>query len=293
MSFSCRYQQTDAFTAQGSSGNPAATLYLAPQQELTPEQMLTVAKQHAGVVSEVVYCRHDTTGIYLTYYSSECEVDFCGHGTVACMVGLIRDNPALLAQAEIPVHTHKKGMLTIYNHLAERDAVLIAAPAPVYCGTSLTRETVADNLGLSAAALDDALPLDIIDAGLRTLLVPLRDWQTTISLFPHEQKLKHFCLTNDIDIILIFCRETERAGHIAHTRVFAPKFGYLEDPATGSGNSAFAYYMRQNHLWDGSDCLVEQGGNDRIFNDIALSYRDGTVLFGGSATVRIDSTYTL
>jgi len=30
----------------------------------------------------------------------------------------------------------------------------------------------------------------------------------------------------------------------------APKFGYLEDLATGLGNSAMGYYMLKNQLWD-------------------------------------------
>ncbi len=48
----------------------------------------------------------------------------------------------------------------------------------------------------------------------------------------------------------------ELKQNIAHTRVFAPKFGYLEDPATGSGNSAFGYYMLKNALWDGTPATI-------------------------------------
>jgi predicted PhzF superfamily epimerase YddE/YHI9 len=35
-----------------------------------------------------------------------------------------------------------------------------------------------------------------------------------------------------------FTTETADGGNRYRTRVFAPTFGYLEDPATGSGNSA-------------------------------------------------------
>ena len=77
----------------------------------------------------------------------------------------------------------------------------------------------------------------------------------------------------------------------AHTRVFAPKFGYLEDPATGSGNSAFANYMLSEGLWDGHPITIEQGGNDRIFNSVKLRCQDGKVLFGGKATKKIEGEY--
>ena len=287
------YNKIDAFTAGGSLGNPAACLYLSPEQTLSEKAMLAVAKQHKGFVSEVIYCETGPSGIRLTYYSSECEVDFCGHGTIACMYHLIRSHPALLSQPEIQINTHKKGTLTVYNKLQQQDAVLITAPTPLYIGTQLNRDVVASALGLPAQAIHPALPLDIIDAGLRTLIVPLCDLETEISVFPDQQSLKAFCMENGIDIILIFTMDVQQQSHLAHTRVFAPKFGYLEDPATGSGNSAFGYYMLQNKLWDGCDCRIEQGGCDRVYNDIHLSTKDGAVLFGGSATVRIDGTYYL
>jgi PhzF family phenazine biosynthesis protein len=135
------------------------------------------------------------------------------------------------------------------------------------------------------------LPIDLIDAGLRTLVIPLRDLEAEISVFPDEQVLKAFCIANNIDIILIYSQEVKAQNNIAHTRVFAPKFGYLEDPATGSGNSAFGYYMLKNKLWDGTDCCIEQGGKDRVFNSVRLSLANGAVLFGGKATVRIDGFY--
>ena len=94
------------------------------------------------------------------------------------------------------------------------------------------------------------------------------------------------------NLIQIICRiETDNSRNIAHTRVFAPKFGYLEDPTTGSGNSAFGYYMLKNNIWMGDPITIEQGGIDRIFNIINLSYSNNNVLFGGKATTRIKGLY--
>ena len=82
-----------------------------------------------------------------------------------------------------------------------------------------------------------------------------------------------------------------KSNAFAHTRVFAPKFGYLEDPATGSGNSAFANYLLSEGLWKGEPITIEQGGNDRIFNSVKLKCQDGEVLFGGKATKKIEGEY--
>lgn len=59
---------------------------------------------------------------------SECEVDFCGHGTIACMYSLIKDAPFLLEQKEITVNTSRKGTLSVYNEISTQDAVYITAP---------------------------------------------------------------------------------------------------------------------------------------------------------------------
>ncbi|MEA5038072.1 hypothetical protein SDC9_29248 [bioreactor metagenome] len=135
------------------------------------------------------------------------------------------------------------------------------------------------------------LPVEIIDAGLHTLIVPLNSIQKLLSVYPNESGLKDFCLENTIDIILIFSMNAVDKNNIAHTRVFAPKYGYLEDPATGSGDSAFGYYMLKHGLWDGSLCSIEQGGDNRVFNIIKLQFQDNVLLFGGKATIRIDGVY--
>ena len=78
-----RYIKSNAFTAGASLGNPAACVFTG-QETLSPEQMQAVAREHKGFVMEVVFCsQSDVADCKLTYYSSECEVDFCGHGTGA------------------------------------------------------------------------------------------------------------------------------------------------------------------------------------------------------------------
>lgn len=66
---------------------------------------------------------------------------------------------------------------------------------------------------------------------------------------------------------------------------------YLEDPATGSGNSAFANYILSQKLWDGQPIAIEQGGNNRIFNAVKLKYQNDKVLFGGKSTKKIEGVY--
>lgn len=288
-----RYIKSNAFTTGASLGNPAACVFMG-EETLSSEQMQAVAREHKGFVMEVVFCsQSDVADCKLTYYSSECEVDFCGHGTIATMYSMIKDNPVQRSKSVVKVETNRKGIVEVFNAIDTEDAVYITAPDPIEHPVNLTVEAIGEALGLKHGAIRQDLPIRIIDAGLRTLIVPITDLETEISVFPDEQELKIFCEGNDIDIILIFSKQTADTDAFAHTRVFAPKFGYLEDPATGSGNSAFANYLLSENLWNGAPITIEQGGNDRIFNSVKVKYSDGQVLFGGKSTIRIEGDYLI
>ena len=286
------YKKIDAFTSGKSLGNPAACIYLEDNQALSDDEMLGIARQHKGFVSEFVFCSTSKeSGFDLTYFSSECEVDFCGHGTIACMYSLIKSSPALAGKDEIIIHTNRKGTLTVQNKISEKDAVFITAPEPLYLQTKLPVEVIAEKLGLKTNQISSQYPIDLINAGLTTLIVPVISLDCEINVFPDEKDLKEFCLSNQIDIVLVFSTEVKDNKNIAHTRVFAPKFGYLEDPATGSGNSAFGYYMQKNSMWHGESVSIEQGGANIEFNIVKLTTQNNKVLFGGSATDRIIGKY--
>lgn len=288
------YKKIDAFTSEKSLGNPAACIYLDKDQTLDEDKMQTIARQHKGFVSEVVYCSKSSLADYkLVYYSSECEVDFCGHGTIACMYSLIKSTPDLMGKSELLVETNRKGLLTVYNQIVEQDAVYITAPEPIYIGTDLSLELIAKNLNLETGQVFDKYQIDMIDAGLRTLIVPITKLEDEITVCPKEEHLKNFCIDHDIDIVLIFSKDVQTTKNIAHTRVFAPRFGYLEDPATGSGNCAFGYYMLKNKIWTGSNISIEQGSAEMEYNIIKLNTQNDKVLFGGSATNRIIGKYLL
>ena len=287
-----RYIKSNAFTSGASLGNPAAAL-IADDECLTPEQMQQIAAEHRGFVMETVFWfPSETAACKLTYYSSECEVDFCGHGTIATMYSLIKDDASLRDKKVLSVETNKKGVISVYNEIDTVDAVYIEAPSPIEHPMNIPVDDIERILTLRRGSINrEGRAIRIIDAGLRTLIVPVTLFEDEVSVYPDEASLKSFCEENDIDIILIYTLQVDDSSNFAHTRVFAPKFGYLEDPATGSGNSAFANYLLSENMWDGSPITIEQGGNDRIFNAVKLKTLNGKVLFGGRATKKIEGEY--
>lgn len=284
------YQKLNAFAAHGSAGNPAAYLRLGADT-LTDAQMLGIAAEHKGFVSEMVFVsRSSKADMKLTYYSSECEVDFCGHGTIATMYALLRNDEELSHKSEVQIETNRKGLLTVYNRIRDEKAVYVKAPKPVLLPVPTDARGAARALSLPESALDPRFPIGFIDVGLRTLIVPIRTLEDETRIRPDIIELKEFCEGRGIDIVLAFSMETGSEKRIAHTRVFAPKFGYLEDPATGSGNSAFGAYMLENGIWSGDATAVEQGAEEP-YNKVCLSVENGELLFGGGAQLIIDGSY--
>lgn len=81
-------------------------------------------------------------------------------------------------------------------------------------------------------------------------------------------------------------------------RVFASKYGYLEDPATGSGNSALGYYLVENKKFDSEAISIEQNGSKHRFNSVKLRKDLDTdnnvgIFFGGSGIKRVEGSYFL
>lgn len=286
-----KYVKSNAFTTGESYGNPAASIFV-DNQEITDREMQQIAREHKGYVMETVFCSASSKGkLKLTYYSSECEVEFCGHGTIATMYAAVTNSPELRNEKIIDVETRRKGMISVYNELDTEDALFIEAPEATEYKVRLKREEIEKKMNLPEGAIDEKKAIRIIDAGLKTLILPIKKLQDEIATYPNLDTIKEMCIENGIDIILIYTMEVANKDSFAHTRVFAPKFGYLEDPATGSGNSAFANYLLKEKMWEGDSIKIEQGGNDRIYNEVKLKVLDGKVLFGGRATKKTEGEY--
>lgn len=295
------FKKIDAFATGQSSGNPAGGVYLQHKDDMGSEEMLRIARELRGFVSEVAYLTPSSqqhVDFELTYYSAEREVDFCGHATIAVMYDVIKHDPTLSQKAVITISTARKGLLAVENRLKTDEAVYITAPKPVFSPIVIPGSKIAAALRAPESALTGKYPLACVNAGLQTLLVPIRSLEEILQITPDFEELKTFCEQYDLDILTLFSDEVFYSQHQYRTRVFAPRFGYLEDLATGSGNAAFGYYLLQNGFWDGTPLVLEQNGIKDRANIVRLSTNTDDqgiqrVLFGGGAVVRIEGEYIL
>jgi len=292
------FKKIDAFATEESEGNPAAAIYLNVEHNISVHEMQRIAKELKGFVSEVGYVRQlDETTFDLKYYSSEREVDFCGHATIAIMYDLLKNNAELMKKQLLNIVT-SKGKLVVENRIAEEDAVFISVPSPRFSSREIAEEHLAKALGISPGVISAAYPTSIVNAGLETLIVPINTLQALLEIAPQFEASKQFCQENSIDIITVFTDEVTDKVNAYRTRVFAPTFGYLEDPATGSGNAAFGHYLLKNKRWNGKPISLEQNGDYANPNIVKLLAKHNErnevqVVFGGGAIMRITGEYFL
>jgi PhzF family phenazine biosynthesis protein len=291
-----RFKKIDAFATHNSSGNPAGYISLNSLQDISELEMLQIAKELIGFVNEVGYVAQiGETEFDLRYYSSEREVDFCGHATIAIMYDIIKTNDFLLKKPKLTIKTNK-GVLSVENRIETENSVFIMSPTPVFKDSNLDISELSQKLRVDKSDINASLPISIINAGLTTLIVPIKDLESILRIKPELEELKAFCFTSGIDIIEVFTAEVSSKSNNFRTRVFAPTFGYIEDPATGSGNAAFGYYLIKNNMWKEDTISIEQNGLRDNFNLVKLQKKmddnnSQRVFFGGGAITRIEGKY--
>jgi PhzF family phenazine biosynthesis protein len=293
-----RFKKIDAFASGNSSGNPAAVIYLDKLEELSEGEKLQIAKELKGFVSEVGFVSPGTeTDFQLAYYSSEREVAFCGHATIAILNDIVAENEALRSQPILSIAT-RTAHLQVENRYQDEQSVYISAPPANFSKKAINPANIATALNVQPRQLDLSHPTQIINGGLETLIVPMAGLNAILGVTPDLVTLKDFCLQIGVDIILLYSSEVAFKDCSYRTRVFAPTFGYLEDPATGSGNSAFGYYLLAHGMWKGEKIKIEQNGFRQTPNYVRLyssptSNGEARIWFGGSAIVKIDGRYYL
>ncbi|OHD13379.1 MAG: phenazine biosynthesis protein PhzF [Spirochaetes bacterium GWB1_36_13] len=292
------FKKIDAFATINSEGNPAGYIKLDLKEEINEIEMQKLAKELKGYVNEVGFLFQNQKDIFeLKYYSSEREVDFCGHATIAIMYDLIKSDINFKNKNNFTIQTNR-GILKVENRIIDEDAVFIMSPVPFKKSVSLKAQYIADNLQIKADEIDSTHSISITNAGLTTLLIPIKSLDSILKIHPDFEKLKNFCISNEIDIIEVFTTDVSDKFNDFRVRVFAPTFGYLEDPATGSGNSAFGYYLLSTGQFNKNTIVIEQNGDKNRFNIVKLQKQfdnEGIerIMFGGGAIKRIDGKYFL
>lgn len=296
------YKKLDAFTDGISPGNPAGVIYLPQSETLSAAQMQSIARRFTAQgldnrVNEVAFCTPEGPGIYsLRFYSFNCEVEFCGHATIALAYDIMNKGAGSEKADKLTIRT-VSSELQVINDISASGAVFVNAPEPRSIQPAFGWGDISEKLGALTEEIDTQGELSIVNGGLNTAIIPMTSVAAVVRLTPDETALKGFSLNKGFDVTVVFCRDIPKGRNVYRSRVFCPKYGYLEDPATGSGNAALGYHLLFTGIWDGGLLLIEQGQSLDHPNIVKLraSEIEGArrVQMGGNAVVRFEQNVLL
>ncbi len=239
-----RYCVIDSFAAAPYSGNPAGVVLEA--DSLNEAQMLAIAREINAAETAFVRRLSDLhRPASLRWFTPACEVQFCGHATLAAAHAL-HDSEAVAikhdsAEPTVQFET-SAGLLSLRAELMPEPDVgplwWLEMPEPSLTPDNTNPMRTTELLGISIDELEPGVPI------MRTrdddLIIMIKSWTTLVHMRPHFHELKAWCQQHKIRGISVATRNTLDNTTDVHSRFFAPAFGIDEDPVTGSVHGPLA-----------------------------------------------------
>jgi trans-2,3-dihydro-3-hydroxyanthranilate isomerase len=255
-----RFVQVDVFTDRIFGGNPLAVFL--DGAGLSGEEMQAIAREMN--LSETTFIEpstRDDCAAKVRIFTPARELPFAGHPTIGTAYvlathGLVPAGAQMFALEEGigPVAVESEGE-------PERPGFLWMRHRDAEFGNEIgDRALAAAILGLNESDLWPGAPVVIGTTGMPFLYVPLRDREAV-----DRAVLKPFALERlpeALDTGAVFLFAPEPAAGRAYSRMFSPRSGVPEDPATGSASGPLGAYLVKHGLaprGDEVEIISEQG----------------------------------
>jgi trans-2,3-dihydro-3-hydroxyanthranilate isomerase len=254
-----RYVTLDVFTLKRFSGNPLAVVF--DSDGLDTGAMQTVAREFN--FPETVFVLPPADKAHradLRIFTPVNELPFAGHPTVGTAVALARGD----AKQQKFVVGEKVGPVPCEVTLRDADsgeATFVLPKLPERLGDAPEASAIAAGLGLDAGDIGGDLKGGQWSAGVAFTCIPVTSLAAIGRARPQPEKFEAAFAQGGPGKAFLFTREAAERGHDFHARMFAPKMGIQEDPATGSAVAAFGGLLAaQSGLGDGTHRVrIEQG----------------------------------
>lgn len=262
------YYQVDAFTSQPFCGNPAGVCPLT--HWLSDEVLQAIAIENN--ISETAFFVPVEDGYHLRWFTPGCEVDLCGHATLATAWVLF--NKLGYTGDTVRFHT-RSGVLTVTRHGNEFCMDFpVTWPQPITVTQELT-----ESLGLNEK--------DVIGVWKAPdLIVLLKDKAIIEAMEPDMNQLVQI----DTRGVVCTAEAADDEPFDFISRWFGPQVGVNEDPVTGSAHTWLVPLW--STLLNKTEFCAQQGGARK--GELRCVLRDDQrVELYGSARMTIEGKFFL
>jgi trans-2,3-dihydro-3-hydroxyanthranilate isomerase len=246
-----RFLTADVFTDRPFGGNPLAVF---PDARGIPgERMQQIAREFN--LSETVFVLPPEDPAHtrkLRIFAPASELPFAGHPTVGTAFVLAAIGEVPIAGGEtravfeegvgpVPVMIRAEGGKPVFTQLTAAKLPEVGPPPPPI-------PELAEMLSLEPGDLLDGL-LDGEDApeavscGVPFLYIPLRNRDAVRRARLRADRWEALLGGYWAQEVYVFARDPELPGSHLRSRMFAPRMGIVEDPATGAATASFGGYL--------------------------------------------------
>lgn len=291
------YAILDVFTETPFKGNPLAVVL--DGQGLSDEMMQVIAAEFNLSETVFVFPPHDlSNAASIRIFTPSAELPFAGHPTVGTAVllakramGVVEQPTDIAIALEEKVGLVRAGVVVKPGQLGH--ATFTLPENPVEVAPAVSRVHIAEALGIHEDDIGfDKYRPGVYSAGVPFTLVPLGSLDAIKQIKPNPAAWERAFEVAERGNAFVYARGGESENAAFHARMFWPKAGIAEDPATGSAVAALAGAIMQfEKLSDGHHSfLIEQGYEMGRASDIMLEIdvEDGEFFaarIGGSAVI--------
>ena len=252
---SYRYRVVDVFTERPLEGNALAVFPDA--SGLDDATMRKIARELN--LSETTFISPATRAdcaANVRIFTPTKEMIFAGHPTIGSSF-VILDEGVVPKDSERFALEEKVGPVPIRVEPGERPLIWLTTP-PITHGKTFDRELCARALGIEPGDLLEIAP-QLLSAGNPTIFIAVKDKEVVDRTWLDVQGAA-MLTDGSMEPACVFVFAPTPGG--AYSRMFAPEYGIIEDPATGSSTGPLAAYMLRHGLVSGaagSRFVSEQG----------------------------------
>lgn len=243
----------NAFVDGDEGGNPAGVVLNA--ERFTQDEKQQIAAQ-VGVSETAFVSPSETADFKLDFFTPTKQVADCGHATVATF--------SYLAQQQIVTTPHSSketidGRREIY---LKDNLVFMEQTAPRYkspVGTDVTLDDILSSLSINEDDLSEIAEPLIVNTGVNFLVIGLKGENGLRKIEPNFDAIEK--ISRELNLIgyYVFSLDTQKTGHDAGVRMFAPFYGIEEEAATGMGAGTLAAYLFDHFGLKKEKLVIEQG----------------------------------
>ncbi|MCI4355276.1 MAG: PhzF family phenazine biosynthesis protein [Thermoplasmata archaeon] len=236
-----RYRVVDVFAERPLEGNPLAVFPDAGGIDDTTMQ--AIARELN--LSETVFglpAAHPECAARLRIFTPAREMAFAGHPTIGGAF-VLRDEGIVPAQPERFLLQERVGPVPVEAESGPSPMLWLTTP-PIRDGRRYDRDACARTLGLDPGDLLE-VPPQWLSAGNPTIFVAVKSRAAVDSAWLDKAGSQQLQAPGD-EPFCVFVFTPTRDG--AYSRMFAPEYGIVEDPATGSSTGPLTAFMMRHGL---------------------------------------------